>query len=704
MRAVTLPFLMGATLLWATMANAGPRTWVIECGIKDCEKTYAPAFAEINQQLTEIWSWLNDAGFRDPQLKDYAGANPADPTTMSNGPRLLIQNSQYFNKDPSKNTLVLAHFDPNKELMAFNAGANGNRLKALFYYSADQIAAGAAQEISPNAKELVYDSMGVLAHELYHAVQLAEGDVNAGLLWISEGTARAVEMAWAEETLGAPRVDAKFLFDKSLPVGNKVDGGAAPYERGVFFLQAGKYLPRGSGRSRISYLANLFAYPATPSQGTWALDWLDQFMRDKGRSLHEVYNRVVADYASSPEHFNNPQDGMTLLNINEPETKESTLDPWSAHARFALITKDALKVPDPTEDTAFLPLVTLDVPEDLAPKHARLIVLKDLTEDNRADWLVDPKRIGGAGVQLFTRVTNMPRNKLDDGKEEDITLRGKTSIVEFIVPTCVAHGEGWEIETKALPEDYPVKYEAERGTITNDGLYTAPGSGSEDTLYVHAWGGADEKFENEMKTRLTEIELSKRGCPFRVISADGYSFTYDPKSEMAVAKGPDGPEQAYFDREFIYAYDPGTGWLKMKKSIMAKFGAQMSDDTGGLMELGPKLRAAGKKTECKPYDNTGPDPFTWGRAPFDFLADLEYNRLSLLAKTCSPAITLTEENPPCPARAPECRIITILGKDSIVYTKGKQIVEIRLGDGTIHQVKRVNQRIIAPAGAKLIKF
>lgn len=534
---------------------------------------------------------------------------------------------------------------------------------------------------------MLRSSIDTLIHELYHAVQVGEGMINFKVDWIREGTAAAVASNYSQL-----RTHQSYLADMKFDETLVLNTDDKEYDRGYFFLKAGDVL---DGHDSIGYLAKLFGYKEDVG-GAHGLNWLDSFLRKKGSTLHQVYNEVVAEYAAQDSDYNSLKEEIEVTAIEQPVIKESKVTAWASHARRVWFDSGSLKVPDHTDETGFLPLATVDIPDGQGPDHARLIASKRLAKDKRVDFLIDPERVSAVGFRFLTRVTNMPRIKPSDGQDEEIAVRARTSIVEFTKPSCVSHGESWQIDAAIIPDDYQLRYSAKHGAVSTEGLYTAPAAGELDELFVEAYGT-----KGKAPTSLGKIKLSKNGCPFQLISSDGYSFIYDPDSEMALAKGPSGPEKAYFDRDHIYGYDPSTGWVKMNKSMMTRFGAQMSKETGGLTDMGPELRKLAKG--CKGFDTTGPDPFTWGRAPFDFLADLEYNRLAPLAKSCGKAIKISEPEF-CPVTAPSCHVITIAGRDKVIYNGGKQIIEIQLGDGTTHQVRRVNTRISAPKGARLIKF
>ena len=242
-----------------------------------------------------------------------------------------------------------------------------------------------------------------LVHELFHAIQAAYPiKENDDPLWIIEGTAEAVEIAWAMRrgwTLGD--VPSRF-FDDPL---HRPRSEEHAYMTSAFWLWLGEIY---GSEDRVGYLHEMLQTGSFEADG--GLHDFETFLRKHfSTRLFEVFPKFIARRANKPALYSNGK-RETRIRYREPEAKKTH------SGRVRMVAADPVTVRAEVPDDAFAE-IEIRVRETNPDLH---LIVDDLvlsrsepadsaTAEQRSHWAREHNRFvapvgGGAPTEFFVRV------------------------------------------------------------------------------------------------------------------------------------------------------------------------------------------------------------------------------------------------------------------------------------------------------------
>jgi len=427
-----------AASLWEDMVAEDAAEWIVEKLCGDSDSRIEVGYSR--REFRAASHWLRELGF------------PA-PTVMP---------------APDKRKYLAwldAHlFGPRSKIYPGLSTVDPNGL----YFASGEI------YISP---PLVRMLLAVEPHELFHGVQNAAAPAiwmqDAQDVWVWEGTARAVDMAWGAKlnTLASATREDRRYFDGPLNWTPSLDYKAPAYGTSIFWLDVGRQL---RATDRVGYLPGVLSRLSSAGSSLEDVDaTLSDLFRARGEEqvgLYRAYPEFVRYRLDNPEsttvHFDNP----SFIDLRLPGQGDQVIprfiEPLAANAH-------TIRVHVPAGVTAGL---RIEFEPDDEP-HLHLIV-----DRRRLNRPTNPERqrnvfstwISGSGrdTTFYVRVANVDPTAVKTQRKR-YTLRLTLKELERCDSDLMMqalHPRARELMPALLPADqYEARFEADRG------LHPGPG-------------------------------------------------------------------------------------------------------------------------------------------------------------------------------------------------------------------------------------
>ena len=294
------------TTAWSVECRPSARAALGDDAATHCDDANPVSGAAVNRyELEQASAWLKGLGLHAPAAlrgvhttRGAAYVAYVDPGVLDEG--------------------VLAEYDPDGSTLHLN--------------TTSFLVAGGGPTEAEAEREIAYDRVhGQSAvHELFHAVQYQysldptarwSGGHYAGPErdWIWEGTARAVEVAWARRTTGGQRLSLpRFHLDR--PIHQPDRGRLDQYNLARFWLFAARQIGPASGPEDLGFLHGLLLSDLGPASGVRGVDAaLRRAGLPRGGGLADLLTAYVADRGVWREDYGAVAE-MTVAAGEEPAT------------------------------------------------------------------------------------------------------------------------------------------------------------------------------------------------------------------------------------------------------------------------------------------------------------------------------------------------------------------------------------------------